>query len=244
MSGRSNDGAGIYSAARNGVRAAWTLPVFIARHAWRTRDVERDETETAALSVDPPEHQHHERLQPRSRGVGPIVMRTYSVEIADPVVEPDRLMHEFRIDPNHFVSNLAAAFVRDDRPVRNMRAGDEVVVELPGPWNGPCTVEVVEDTRVLMSTLAGHMEAGHIAFEVTDADEVGTYTFRVRSWARAGDAGFASLHLVVPIGKELQTAMWCAMCERAVRISGGRRVGPIRASTETLAGSDTGGGDR
>lgn len=239
-SGSGHDDDGPLSVVRNGVRSVATLPPFMARHAWRSRIVERTHVMADVFSVAPPDERPHPRLQPRGSGVGPVVMRTYAVEITDAVHGADTLMEQFRIDPNHFASNLVAGFVQRDRAARNLAVGDELVVEIPGPWNGPCTIDAVDERRVLMATLSGHMEAGHIVFETVPSD-TGTsphYTFRVRSWARAGDAGFAALQLVAPIGKELQTAMWCAMCERAVAVSGGRRRGPITVHTEQLRGSD------
>lgn len=229
-------GAGTWSTARNAVRTVVTLPIFVVDHAWRSRIVERSHTHVDALSEPPPPHRPHPHLQSRDDGTGPIVMRTYRVDIADPVLDAAALIDDFRTDPNHFNSSLVAGFVRDDRPVRHLDVDDELVVEIPGPWNGPCTVDQIDANTVLLATLEGHMEAGHIRFRTT---ETGTeLSFEIRSWARAGDEAFAALHLVVPVGRELQTAMWCAMCERAVAISGGTRRGPIRVSTEVLNDSE------
>ena len=49
-----------------------------------------------------------------------------------------------------------------------MRVGDEFVVRMPGPWDGP--VRVVErdpDARFRLVTLAGHLEAGQIEFRAS-----------------------------------------------------------------------------
>ncbi len=232
--GRPDSGA--FTPIRNTVRAIATLPPFVAGHAWRSRLIRRSHSHAATLGEQPPPHRHHPELQSRDDGVGPIVMRTYEVDIVDPVLEGRTLMADFRTDPDHFVPNLLAGFVRGDRPVRNLDVDDDLVVELPGPWNGPCTVDQVDDTSVTLATLNGHMEAGHVRFATLDSD--GGYTFQIRSWARAGDVGFALLHLGLPIGRELQTAMWCALCERAVAVSGGRRNGAFRVSTEILNESD------
>ncbi|MEP6300089.1 MAG: hypothetical protein ABJ382_22450, partial [Ilumatobacter sp.] len=137
-----------------------------------------------------------------------------------------------------------AAFVRDDRPATDLRVGDELVVELPGPWNGPVRVVRADDDELLLQTLDGHMEAGHIRFDTTDhVERPGgghDFTFRIRSWARGGDRAFTVLHLGLRIAKELQTAMWVAMCEGAVRVSGGARSGRIGVLTDVLAESSVG----
>lgn len=237
---------GTLSPLRNTVRALYTIPPFVAAHACRNRYVERRNVRVDDLTEAAPPHRPHPNLQVRDDGVGPIMMRTYHVDIMKPTVGAGDLMSEFAIDPNHFTSTLVAGFVVDDRPARNLTDGDELVVEIPGPWNGPCVIEAVDRTSVLMATLGGHMEAGHIRFSTTQstAGSDGDYAFQIRSWARAGDPGFAALHLGVPIGKELQTAMWCAMCDRAVTISGGRRSSPIVVTTEELDDSSTGAGRR
>ena len=229
-------GPGVLSPVRNAARTVFTIPPFAVLHLRRRRHMVLSETEVELLSERPPPHRHHPRLQPRDGGVGPIVMRTYEVDVVRPVLDATTLMTDLRTDPNHFNSDLVAGFVIGDRPVRNVGVGDELVVELPGPWNGPCTVEALDDQTMLLATLDGHMEAGHIRFRTEPSAD--GFTFQIRSWARAGDGGFAALHLVVPIAKTLQTAMWSAMCDRVVAVSGGERDGPIRVTTERLAGSD------
>lgn len=228
---------GQWSPIRTTIRAVATVPVFMVRHAIRSRHVDRHESHVDRLSEAPPAPKNHPNLQHRDSGVGPIIMRTYEVDIVDPVLQAADLMSDFRTDPNQFNSSLVAGFVHDDSPARNLSVDSELVVELPGPWNGPCAIDHIDTTTVLMATLDGHMEAGHIRFRTVDTND--GYTFQIRSWARAGDAGFAAIHLGIPIGKELQTAMWCAMCERAVKVSGGTRRGSIRVSTEQLKPSDS-----
>lgn len=240
---RSNDGpqAGAFSVVRNGVRAVVTIPPFLVRHAWRNRHVERSSSDVDELSESPPPTSSHPRGQRREDGVGPIVMRTYEIDIFDPRLDATQLIELFRADPNRINSNLVAGFVRDDQPARALQRGDDLVVELPGPWNGPVHVDRANADQVILATLDGHMEAGHIRFDTHqisgNAEVASGYSFRIRSWARAGDVAFAAVHLGVPIGRELQTAMWTAMCDLAVEAAGGRRSGKIRVSTEMLRNS-------
>jgi hypothetical protein len=226
---------GNWSRLRNAVRATSTMPLFVAQHLVRTTRIERCYVEVDEVSEAPPPSRPHDGAQSRDEGVGPLVIRTYQVDIDRPTRTARELIEEFRIDPNQFISGLAAGFVNRDRPARNLEAGDQFVVELPGPWNGPVHVDHSDDEFVILATLQGHMEAGHIRFDV--APFAGGYSFRIRSWARAGDRAFAALHLAIPIARELQTAVWTAMCDRAVTISGGTRAGKIRVATEELVKS-------
>ncbi len=158
-------------------------------------------------------------------------MRTFSIDIVGPDGDGPALIAQLIEDPNRFCPNGIASFVRDDRGVKALAVGDEVVVELPGPWDGPVRVERA-DEALLLQTLDGHMEAGHIRFDTVPIE--GGYRFRVRSWARAGDRAFLLLHLLTKVAWEAQTAMWVQMCLRAGEISGGRRVGQLVVHAEVL----------
>ena len=168
-------------------------------------------------------------------------MRTYEVVIVDAARSPEELMSCLIDRPGDLNDDRIAGFVADDQPAIGLKPGDQLVVELPGPWNGPVRVTAADSTQLLLQTLDGHMEAGQIRFDLTnqstDADGRHCYTFRIRSWARGGDTAFTLLHLGLRIAKELQTAMWVAMCEGAVRLSEGERDGPISVTTEVLEDS-------
>ena len=235
---------GPLSIVRNTVRAAVTTPIFLVTHLIRNRHVERSVEHVTSLSEPPPPRTaavDADALQPASDGTGPLVMRSYSVRIIDPALDASELIRHLVGDPNTVNAGSIAGFVLDDHPVTDLAEGDRIVVELPGPWNGPVVVEHADEERLILATLDGHMEAGRIRFDTT-ADDDGTdardgYVFRITSWARAGDRGFEFLHLVVPIGREMQTAMWVAMCRKAAAEAGGQ-VGRIRVRTEILEGSD------
>ena len=45
-----------------------------------------------------------------------------------------------------------------------MAVGDEYVVRMPGPWDGPVRVVERTPTAFRFATLEGHLEAGQIRF--------------------------------------------------------------------------------
>ena len=236
----SND-PGRLSLLRNAVRAVVGLPCFVVAHARRETHIEHTDTTVDQLSEQPPEPTTvpglHDPIQHRTVGVGPVVMRTYSVDITNPALTRHELIAALCANPNRFNSDLVAGFVQDDQPATDLTEGDQLVVEIPGPWNGPVHVAEANVDRLLLATMNGHMEAGHIRFDTAPLDESaagGGYQFRIRSWATAGDAAFLAAHLVVPVGKAFQTAMWTAMCDNAESIAGGTRSGSIRVSTEKV----------
>ncbi len=227
------------SAVRNLVRAAFGGPPFAAQHLLRQRYLRRHTQEVERFSDNlPPVQPATDGTAPQTRddGCGPILARTHSVTIRDSRMTPAELMTRFRHAPNEFVPRHIAGFFSQGEPACDLVAGDELVVEIPGPWNGPIRVDSANETEVMLITLPGHMEAGHIRFR-TRCTEDGDVEFEIRSWARAGDELFRRLHVGVKLAHEAQTAMWAHTCDRAVAVSGGRRHSAILSTTETLLGS-------
>lgn len=240
---RTDRNRGYTRMLRNALRAVYGTPPFLVQHGLRQRYVDRHDEDVDAFSERMPSVRPSttgSSAQTRDDGRGPIVMRTFEVRIADPDLTASDLMVAFRNRSNDFVPRHVAGFVRGDEEVRSMVPGDEFVVEIPGPWNGPVRVDAVDETSVLLVTLDGHMEAGHIRFAVVEVDGRG-YRFQIRSWARAGDELFRQLHLVLGVAHEAQTAMWAHTCDRAVAISGGSRHSAISVRTERLVGSSRNG---
>ena len=89
-----------------------------------------------------------------------------------------------------------------------LRVGDEFVVRMPGPWDGPIRVIEVTPTSFRFATLAGHLEAGQIEWRATDED--GLLRFEIESWARGGDRwSYLLLHDRLRMAKEdPQLYMW------------------------------------
>lgn len=231
-----------FTALRNAARAVVGLPIMAVQHLARVRHLERTQREVTSLSESAPmpvTAGGDDDLQTRFDGVGPLLMRTYSVEIVEATMTAAELMDRFRDDPNQFCpQHLAGFHAPTGETSRQLRDGEEVLVELPGPWNGPLLVRIESPTETVLATRDGHMEAGQIRFRTSDDGD--HLTFVIRSWARAGDRWFRQLHVDTPIAREVQTAMWAHTCDRAVKMAGGSRRGPVRAETEVLANSDIG----
>ncbi len=227
---------------RNLWRAVFAAPPFLLQHLWRRSRVE-ETTHTVEAFSEPPPGRAGARartsgsvVQAMADGDGPMVMRTYAIRVVDAGLSPEQLINRLVSRPGELNDDRIAGFVVDDEAATDLDVGDQLVVELPGPWNGPVRVTDVKATSLLLQTLDGHMEAGQIRFDVTDSEDRidgrHDYTFRIRSWARGGDAAFTFLHLGLRVAKELQTAMWVAMCEGAVNVSEGEREDRRRLGDE------------
>jgi hypothetical protein len=107
--------------------------------------------------------------------------------------------------------------------------GDEFIVRMPGPWDGPVRVVRRAENSFRLATLAGHLEAGEIEFRAErDSDAV---RFEIESWARAGDRLSALLYNKLRLAKEIQLNMWSHFCVRTAALAGGRPQGGITIRT-------------
>jgi hypothetical protein len=114
-----------------------------------------------------------------------------------------------------------------------LRPGDELVVRMPGPWNGPVRVARRDEAAFRLVTLAGHLEAGQIEFRaVADGDAL---RFEIESWARAGDRLADVLYNRLRLAKEIQLNMWTHFCIRVAGLAGGRPRGGVTIRTRWLA---------
>jgi len=224
---------------RNTSRAIFGGPLFVVQHGMRVSYMDRTTEEVERFAEPAPTvgTDSGADVQLSIDGCGPLVCRTYSVDIDDAQLSANALLDRFVTRPDDFAPQHVAAFARGCRSATHLAVADEFTIEIPGPWNGPVRVADLDDTSVSLVTLDGHMEAGHIRFQATDIGEH-RLRFEVRSWARAGDEFFEHLHMTLRLAREAQTAMWVHTCDRAVEIADGKRSGPISVSTEILIGSE------
>jgi hypothetical protein len=119
-----------------------------------------------------------------------------------------------------------------------MALGDEFVVRMPGPWDGPVRVVALQPTSFRLATLNGHLEAGQIEFTASrDGDRL---VFGIESWARSGDRLSDLLYDRVRMAKEIQLHMWTSLLERVARAAGGRITGGIEIETRRVDDGDPG----
>ena len=111
-----------------------------------------------------------------------------------------------------------------------MAVGDEYVVRMPGPWDGPVRVIDVGPRSFRLATLEGHLEAGQIEFR-TRAGAEGEVVFEIESWARSGDWLSNILYHNLRMAKEIQAHMWISFLEGVVALCSGRMAGGVHIAT-------------
>ena len=215
--------------------ARWPLGVGLAswRYFWRVGAVHRWEM-PGSLPRDRepalPEGVSVEEIQTPDDGVGPLIHRIYRTRIVGSPMTPESLMERLKQDLDRVAPSEFATFQKADGE-GPLRLGDEYVVRMPGPWDGP--VRVIEKTpqSFRFVTLEGHLEAGQIRFQARDGELL---EFTIESWARAGDRLSNLLFDQLRMSKEIQLHMWTSTIQRVAELSGGRLTGGIEIRTRRV----------
>ena len=158
-------------------------------------------------------------------GVGPLFHRMYRARIRDARLSSRELIGRLGIDPNVAAPTELARFLKTRGAEGRLAVGDELVVRMPGPWDGPVRVTTTTPTSFRFATLSGHLEAGQIEFRSTESE--GLLQFEIESWARSGDRLSNLLYHHLRMAKEVQLHMWTSFLEQVARVSEGRLTGGI-----------------
>jgi Domain of unknown function (DUF1990) len=219
--------------ARLAVVLRWPLGIALVswRYMWRTTPLHRSEEAGDAGDLPPRLDQDSEadgELQGLAKGVGPLLHRFYGVRIVQSPMSPSALIDVVVASLDH-ASPEMAVFHKTRGADDRLRCGDEFVVRMPGPWDGPVRVVHRDATSFRFATLPGHLEAGQIEFRA--AADNGALRFEIESWARAGDRLADLLYNRLRLAKEIQLNMWSHFCVRAAALAQGRPQGGVTIRT-------------
>lgn len=204
-------------------------------YLWRILPIHRSEQPGSLADDSPPalrEDIDSAGLQQPDQGSGPLFHRLYSGAIAGAETSPEQLIARLAADPNDVSPTRLARFRKTRGQKGELRVGDEFVVRMPGPWDGPIRVVDVQPTSFRFATRSGHLEAGQIEWRAWAADDC--LHFAVESWSRAGDRLSAILHDTLRMAKEVQLYMWTSIVERIAREAGGKLVDGVRVETHRV----------
>jgi hypothetical protein len=171
-------------------------------------------------------------VQSYEDGVGPLFRRCYRTRIRGSTLNAEGLMGKVQSDPNRTAPTKFARFQLTEGAPGSLRVGDEFVVRMPGPWDGPVRVVDVRGRSFRLATLVGHLEAGQIEFRTRPEREL--LAFEIESWARSSTALVNLLYHRLRMAKEVQAHMWISFLERVVHVSGGRMTGGVEIETERI----------
>jgi hypothetical protein len=198
---------------RLGIVLRWPIGLALIswRYLWRITPVYRREEDGGPDDLPPPIPDGVETgdVQGLADGYGPLLHRRYAVRVAGSRSTPEQVVALLAADPNSAAPQDAAVFVKSkgggDTSFGEMEVGDEYVVRMPGPWDGPVRVVHRTPTSFRFATLSGHLEAGQIEFRARC--EGSELVFEIESWARPGDRAshFALQQAVVGEGDPAQS---------------------------------------
>jgi hypothetical protein len=220
--------------------ASWPLGVALTSwdYMWRTTPMRRREALGSVASplppllCYPPGVSAHE-VQGQDNGHGPLFHRRYRTRIRETRLGAEELMDKLQADLNRASPTKFARFQLLHGERGRLRIGDEYVVRMPGPWDGPVRVVDVGSRSFRLATLAGHLEAGQIEFR-SSGDEDSGVVFEIESWARSSSALVNLLYHRLRMAKEVQAHMWISFLERVVQLADGRMTGGIELDTERI----------
>jgi hypothetical protein len=201
---------------------------------WRTVPLHRRELEGRWQDDAPPalpSGTSLDGLQLPRVGSGPLFHRRYRARIREAELDAAEAMRRVREDLNAVAPSSLARFQKvTGDPDGPLQAGDEYVVRMPGPWDGPVRVVEADAHGFRFATLEGHLEAGQIAWRAHESPD-GLLVFEVESWARPGDRVSELAHHQLRMAKEVQLHMWTSVCEKVTGLTGGRLTGGIDIET-------------
>jgi len=228
-------GTGIFVASRlSPGRRMWTAalwPVGISltswNYMWRTTPMHRSEQIGGKEDFPPliPDAALDDDVQRMEDGVGPLFRRLYRARIRAAGLSPEELVERLGSDPNLATPTELARFIKIRGVDGRLAVGDELVVRMPGPWDGPVRVTLTTPASFRFATLSGHLEAGQIEFRASEAE--GLLRFEIESWARSGDRLSNVLYNHLRMAKEVQLHMWASFLEQVAKLSEGRLTGGI-----------------
>ena len=218
--------------------ALWPVGVLLTswHYLWRTTPLHRRECEGSPDGDGPPDLPSglsRNGLQDIDDGVGALFHRRYQARYRGARLGAKELLGLVAENPDRVTPSEFARFTKTVGEGGVLRVGDEFLVRMPGPWNGPVRVVDVTPTSFRLVTLHGHLEAGQIEFRAAEADEEGggDLLFTIESWARSGDRLSKALYQHVRMAKEVQLHLWTSFLERLAPLCGGRLTGGIDVET-------------
>jgi Domain of unknown function (DUF1990) len=227
---------------RLGIVLRWPIGLVLTswRYLWRITPVYRREEDGGPDDLPPPlpDGVDRENIQGLADGYGPLLHRRYAVRVVGSRSTPEQVVTLLAADPNSAAPQDAAVFVKSkeagDTSRGEMDVGDEYVVRMPGPWDGPVRVVHRTPTSFRFATLTGHLEAGQIEFRARCEEPGSELVFEIESWARPGDRVSHLLYNKLLLAKEIQLNLWTETCLGVVRNSGGRLQGGVRVHTRRV----------
>jgi hypothetical protein len=221
------------------IAARWPIAIVLTSwdYMWRITPLHRSDTPVAPPARDHvmlafPAGLETDDVQGQQDGHGLLFHRRYATTICDSSATAQELMTAVKENLNKPAPTFAR-FEKVHGQHGGLALGDEFVVRMPGPWDGPVRVIDVTPRSFRLATLSGHLEAGQIEFRVRDGDP-GMLLFEIESWARSASRLVDLLYHRLRMAKEVQAHMWISFLEGVAKLSRGKMWGGVTIATERV----------
>lgn len=214
-------------------------PVRLAQACWTylTRSTPVHRTASSGDRSDLPDPvpagRHDGGIQDVADGTGPFLHRCYSVLVDGSPMTPEDVIATLAAEPNTCVPPEIAVFVKTAGDEHVHAAGDEYLIRMPGPWDGPVRVITTSATSFRFATLVGHLESGQIEFRAAREGD-GALRLEIESWARPGDVVSHLLYNRIGLAREIQLNLWVETLLRLATRCGGRVRNGVHVDTREV----------
>lgn len=156
-------------------------------------------------------------IQTVDDGRGAKFHRVYWVDLSISFEQALVTMATLQRDLNAFSPTAIATFTKTKGREGELQVGDEIMVKISGPWDGPVIVTEVSPRSFALQTLDGHIEAGLISFRILKADDVNHTRFEIESITRSRDQIVNLFYDKLRLAMLAQTEMWELFCQNFSR---------------------------
>jgi hypothetical protein len=160
----------------------------------------------------------------------PTVRRRYRARVDRPRLSAGQLAAIVVADPNVVLPVEVMRFVHRDGAPEPLRAGQERMIHMAGPWNGPVRVLEAGEEGFRFAGLRGGAQRGEIAYRVSADGEA--IDLEVRITQRSASRLYDLVYHRLGVARRIERHTWTHVLERSAQLAGGRP--PERVLVETL----------
>ncbi len=165
------------------------------------------------------------RANTEETGVGARAHRVYGAVLRDCVLPAERLIQIIATDPNVIAPTEVLRFERKGEGARDLREGDELLIRMAGPWNGPVRVTRRWENGFRLAALRGHAQVGQFELRARDGDGDGDgdgqIAMEIQTRERAAGLWFYLLERIGLVGR-MRAYTWAEMLQKSAQLAGGR----------------------
>ena len=199
-------------------RTGWIVGAPLAIFRFMRQDIPlRELSGPGAAWPLPPEEPDREHAE--ESGVGALAHRVYGTVLRECVLPAERVIRIIAADPNVIAPTEVLRFERKSEGVRDLREGDELLIRMAGPWNGPVRVTRRWEHGFRLAALRGNAQVGQV--ELRARDDGDGMVVEIQTRARAAGVWFYLLERVGLVGR-MQAYTWAEMLQKSAQLAGGR----------------------